>query len=295
MRSMTGFGQAAGEREGWRVHWTVRGVNHRHLDAVFRLGDEWRGLEPRFREVVRDRAARGRIELALKADRVEGGGARLVVDEERIAQLVDLERRFERLGWVSANLELGDLLRVPGAVTFEESESEDGLPVELALDVLAEALDRFDEARDSEGARLASILEEHCHRLGAVVDALARRREVVVSETATGLRERVAAVLDEWGRGVEADPDRLAQEVAILVDKSDVREELDRLGSHLEHLLETAARTDSIGKRLDFLAQEIFRELTTVGAKCRDAEMTRTMIDGKSVCEQIREQVQNVE
>jgi len=120
-------------------------------------------------------------------------------------------------------------------------------------------------------------------------------REAVASELAGGLRQRIRELLVAEDAAGALDENRLAQEVAILVDKSDVSEELDRLFSHLEHFREVMDEEGSLGKRLDFLTQEIFRELNTLGAKCRDSEMTRRVLDGKVLCEQIREQVQNVE
>ena len=137
---------------------------------------------------------------------------------------------------------------------------------------------------------MRAALEPRLVELGGVVEALARRRDTVRAATAEALRERIVELA-----GDVVDESRLAQEVAHLVDRSDGAEELDRLGLHLEHFQEVMDAVGSIGKRLDFLSQEIFRELNTVGSKCRDAEMVQRVLDGKVLCEQLREQVQNVE
>jgi uncharacterized protein (TIGR00255 family) len=149
--------------------------------------------------------------------------------------------------------------------------------------------------RESEGARLARLLEERLGELAAVADDLGRLAGEARREQATALRARVEELLRAAPGGPALDPGRLEQELALLAERSDVAEELDRLAAHVEHFRELVAGGGPVGKRLDFLSQEVLRELNTAGSKCRHAPMTRRVLDGKVLCEQLREQVQNVE
>jgi len=157
--------------------------------------------------------------------------------------------------------------------------------------VAGEALAQLVASREREGASLQAAMEERLALLAKVADRLDALRAPVAGELAAAMKRRLAELL----AGQPLDEARLAQEVALLVDRSDVTEELDRLRAHLGHFREVAAERGPSGKRLDFLTQEIFRELNTTGSKCRNHEMTRAVLDAKVLCEQIREQVQNVE
>jgi uncharacterized protein (TIGR00255 family) len=195
-------------------------------------------------------------------------------------------------GLVESGLAAGDLLRIPEAFRVEmPAEHWDAADAELLLRLAGDAVAQLVAGRGREGASLSAVLDERVRGLEDVVVQLDALRSGVREELATSLRRR----LDELLGAQAVDPARLAQEVALLVDRSDVSEEIDRLRSHLEHFRSIMREPGPTGKRLDFLSQEIFRELNTVGSKCRNAEMTRTVLDGKVLCEQLREQVQNVE
>ncbi|HEX2642962.1 MAG TPA: DUF1732 domain-containing protein, partial [Thermoanaerobaculia bacterium] len=162
---------------------------------------------------------------------------------------------------------------------------------EMLLRVAGEALAQLVASREREGASLAGIFQERLQALEQVVQRLDALRGPVRDEMVAAFHKR----LNEMLEGKPVDEARLAQEAALLVDRSDVSEEIDRLRSHLDHFRSVAGGKEASGKRLDFLTQEIFRELNTLGSKCRNSEMTRAVLDAKVLCEQIREQVQNVE
>jgi len=292
MRSMTGFGEGAGENEHTRVSVTLRGVNHRYLDVVVKLRDELRGSEGRLRERIAARIWRGRVEVVVEIESLAAGAVEVSFDPHLVRALHAVSQELVDGGLIAHRLEFGDLLRIPDAVRIRSgnrnwSDDDDG----VLLAALDQALDQFVVARETEGHALRAIFEERLDALGALTERPAERRAELPQQMATALNQRIRELADV----PELDPDRLAQEVAILVDRSDVREELDRLGSHLDHFRAILDQDGSIGKRLDFLAQEIFRELNTVGSKCRDSDLTRGVLDGKTLCEQLREQVQNVE
>ena len=292
MRSMTGYGQAAAENDRFRINVTLRGVNHRFLDLVLRGIDRFRELEPELREVFAERLERGRVEAHFELETVGPRQVEVRVEENLVRSLRAQCDELAERGLISPELEMGDLLRLPDAVRLDlrqaEWRDEDR---DLLLRLTREAIDQLVAARTTEGRKLQRVLEDRCAGLEELAAELRALREGRTLEMARQLEQRVGELL----AGKLPDEDRIAQEVAFLVDRSDVAEELDRLESHLEHIRSMLARDGSIGKRLDFLAQEVFRELNTLAAKCRDSEMTQKVVEGKALCEQIREQVQNVE
>ncbi len=289
---MTGFGQAEDRNSRHAVSVVMRGVNHRFLDLALRLREDYRASEGPLREQLQAAVARGRVEMAVEVASLENRRPEVTVDADVVRALHAAIAELAVEGIMSPSLQLGDLARLPEAVRVRvPPEVWDAEDQRLALDVAARALEQFLASRSLEGAKLQVILSERLTTLAQIRERLAERRRVAAGELAANLQQRIEELLG--GRGL--DEDRLAQEVALLVDRSDIAEELDRLGSHLEHFHSVMAESGSIGKRLDFLTQEIFRELNTLGSKCRDATMTRWVLDAKVLCEQLREQVQNVE
>jgi len=291
MRSMTGFGQARGDNGRYAVAVSLRAVNGRYLDLNFRLRDEYRALEADLRDLLSSELARGRIEAGVEI--------RPLVLEPRIEVRSEAVRALHRaLGTLveeeilHEQLTLGDLLRLPalievrvGEESWEEADSR------LVADVAREALAELVAAREREGEKLTALLTERLAALDALAAELGPLRSTAAAEAAEALRRRVGEILGE----VPVDEQRLAQEIAVLADRVDVSEELDRLRTHLGHFRKLLESPGPTGKRLDFLAQEIFRELNTLGAKCRDGEVVRRVLDAKALAEQIREQIQNLE
>jgi uncharacterized protein (TIGR00255 family) len=292
MRSMTGYGEASGENARFGITVCLRAVNHRFLDLQLRIGEELRASEAALRDVLSRELTRGRVEARVEVRPVAERKAAVQVNMGVIREAHAAVHQLVEAGLVERGLAAGDLLRLPEAfrvdLAAEEWNPEDE---ELLLSVAREAMVQLVGGREKEGASLAAVMEE---KLRGVEDAVARLdtlRGPVREEIAASLRRRLAELLG----GQSLDETRIAQEVALLVDRSDVSEEIDRLRSHVEHFRAVTREPGATGKRLDFLTQEIFRELNTLGAKCRNAEMTRAMLDAKVLCEQIREQVQNVE
>ena len=292
MRSMTGFGQASAENARHAVTVTVRAVNHRFLELRLALGDDYRASEERLRGLFAGELARGRVDALVEIRPLAARAARVRVDREVARAAHAAVEELFASGLVGEKLSAGDLLRLPEALAVErDHDLWDPADQALLLGVAGEALIQLVAGREGEGAALQVVLARRLDELAAVVETLTGLREASRAATMESLRAR----LDELLGAAGVDPARLAQEAALLVERSDVAEELDRLGSHCHHFRELLAAAGAVGKRLDFLAQEIGRELNTVGAKCRDAAMTRAVLDGKLLCEQLREQVQNVE
>lgn len=292
MRSMTGFGQASAESPRFRFQVTLRAVNHRFLDVALRLKDEYRAVEAPLRELLAGRLERGRIDATVEVEPIAAAAVEASIDARTVAALHAACHTLAEQGLIAAELTFGDLLRLPQVVRIEASgpawsEEDQG----ILLDTVGRALDQVTAARLAEGEKLAAALDQRLAALDRVVAELTERAAGQSEAIAATLRRR----LDELLAGAAIDEQRLAQEVAFLAERSDVGEELDRLRSHLDHFRNWAGNDGGVGKRLDFLAQEILRELNTVASKCRDGEMTHRVLEGKALCEQLREQVQNVE
>ena len=292
MRSMTGFGQAQADNGRYSVAVTLRSVNGKFLDLVVRLRDEYRAAEAPARDLLAGELARGRVEAGLEIRPLAVGKVVVEVRKDVVRALHQASASLIAEGLVGAELTLGDLLRIPEAVEVRAAEADwQPADLDLVLSVIRLALAELVSARVLEGAKLRAALLERL----AALEGLAERLEPLVpaaqQEAAEALRRRIQTLLGT----VPVDEQRLAQEVAVQADRADVREELDRLKVHLQHFREVVDQPGAVGKRLDFLVQEIFRELNTLGAKCRHPEVTRLLLDAKTLGEQIREQAQNVE
>lgn len=292
MRSMTGFGQASGEAGAWAVTVALRGVNNRFLDLRIRLEEAQASSEGALRRALSEELHRGRVEVRLDVRELGQRQVQVQIDRPTLHTIHAALHGLAQEGLITGELDAGDLLHMPDIFRVEtETSSWDEAGEALLLEVAERALEQMVSARRTEGEQLHRLLIGFVDQLQRLAQDLERQRETAVVEIRSSLEQRLEALLGDRG----LDPLRLEQEVALLVDRSDVREELDRLVSHLEHFREVAGEPGSIGKRLDFLTQEILRELNTLGSKCRHTEMIRSVLEAKTVCEQLREQVQNVE
>jgi uncharacterized protein (TIGR00255 family) len=292
MRSMTGYGEASAENARHGITVSLRAVNHRFLDLQLRIGEELRGSEAALRDVIGKEVSRGRVEARVEMRSVAERKASVQVNMGVIREAHVAVHQLVDAGLIDRGLSAGDLMRLPEAFRVD-LETEEWTPEdeELLLQAARGAVTQLVASREREGASLVAIMDEKLVGVEGAVARLDVLRGPVREEMAAALKRRLAEML----AGQALDEGRLAQEVALLVDRCDVSEEIDRLRSHVEHFRSVMREGAAAGKRLDFLTQEVFRELNTLGAKCRNAEMTRAVLDAKVTCEQIREQVQNVE
>lgn len=296
---MTGIGEATEQRGSCRVTVTARSVNQRYLDCAVRLRAPYRLLEPELRAVIAAEIRRGRVELRVEIETAPDAATAELCDETADA-LQRTVRRWRRRGLVASDLSAGELMsavrgsRLEGVSPVMGAEER-----ELALRVSRRAVAALVAEREREGRVLEDALRGHLSELRREVEALAARRGEVVDRAPDELERRVRELLDgdEPGgaAGAGLDPARLVQEVALLIERGDTAEELERLDGHLDGFETAMAEEGAVGRRLDFLTQEILRELNTVGSKCRDLAMQRAVVEGKVLCEQLREQVQNIE
>jgi uncharacterized protein (TIGR00255 family) len=293
IRSMTGFGRAQGPvREGVSAEISVRSVNHRFLDLTVKLRETEAALEPLLRKVFAAHVSRGKVEVTFRVRREAGARTDVAVDEALLAAIVGRIREVAVRLSVEARLEARDLLSIPGALSIESAAGEFSAEETAAIEKVAEeAASALVAMREAEGREAATDFGKRIALLERKAGELAARRGEIAARLLGNLRERLAALVPD----LPLDSGRLEQEAALAVDRADVAEELQRLQGHLAQFLELLGSTGPVGKKLEFLSQEILRELNTLGSKAKDLQLVRDVLDMKSETEKIREQVQNVE
>jgi uncharacterized protein (TIGR00255 family) len=287
IRSMTGYARSESQAPWGRLSWEMRGVNHRYLDLQFKLPDDFRSLENEFRNQATVHVARGKVECGLRYQREGSTGGSITVDE---ARLLDVRNALDLISQTLTAVALPDALRVlsyPG-VTCEETP--DTAPILSAARTLFEqTLQDFTDTRTREGRRLCEFLLERCDGLQGLAGQVRERYATVRGQWWERMRSRAHEL------GVELDPARFEQELVVALQRLDIEEEISRLLSHLQEVRATLDRPEPVGRRLDFLMQELNREANTLSSKSQDAEMTRYAVELKVGIEQMREQVQNIE
>ncbi len=292
IRSMTGFGRAAFELDGMPFEVEIRSVNHRNLDVRARLPRALSACEPDLKARAQARLSRGRIDASVVAAGGAPTGPTLEVDPEGFARLVEAARELAREHDLQAELRVADLLAVPGVVRSVERELDPERLAEAAGLAWDQALDALEAMRAREGESLDRDLRSRLDGIGRLVDQIETRAEGVVQSVRDKLRRRTEQLELETGLLDEA---RLHQEIIIAADRLDVTEEIVRLRSHLDQFARSLAEGEVVGRRLDFLIQEMGRETNTIGSKGSDADLAHLVVDLKTELERIREQVQNVE
>jgi uncharacterized protein (TIGR00255 family) len=284
--SMTGFAAVAEELPGLALAVELRSVNHRYLDLALRLPDEFRAMETALRERIAAELRRGKVECRVTLARREGA-ATLAVDPARVRELARTADEVRRAVPDATPLSVAEILRWPGVVV------ESSLPpAELATCLQAlvdQALAELAASRAREGDKLKQLLLARCADIEAQVARVTPR----VPAIHAAYVEKLGARLRE--AGVDPAEDRLRQELAVFATKVDVAEEVARLSTHVVEVRRVLAAGGSVGKRLDFLAQELHREANTLGSKSVDAEVSNVALELKVAIEQMREQVQNIE
>ena len=293
---MTGFASVSRELEGDTVHVTLKSVNHRFLDPAIRLPQAFQSLEPRIKSVLQQRVARGRVEVLVTAEVTAPPEREVVLDEPLLAQIAAVVDRARERGIVTGALTTSDLLRLPQVLEVRSKPTTPGVGVPVALAGLVElaledAVDALVGMRETEGRHLAADLAARLATIGSFVDQLEREAKIGQADLEARLRERISGLAPD----LQGDPAAVAQEIVRVVSRSDIDEELVRLRAHLEHWQSLVAAPDPCGRKLDFLVQEMNREINTIGSKLEGTRGGEMVISAKAELERIREQVQNVE
>ncbi len=296
LASMTGFGRARGALSArFAASVVIRSVNHRYLDVQVRtnLREETPELETAVRSVVSESIERGRVTVQLTLERTQPAATTVVVDGRAVTSALAQLRRLEEDQGGPQTVELRDVLTLPGLVTVTGAETLlEADELEALESVVREASRQYLAMRLEEGARLRGQLDGELGRLSAFLDGLEPGLVDIRERLLQRLTERLERLV---GSEVAVDPERLVQEAAILADRADVSEEVVRLRSHLAAFADRLAKGGSVGRTLDFLCQEIHRELNTLGSKCREVGLAEQVVEAKTATERLREQVQNLE
>jgi uncharacterized protein (TIGR00255 family) len=285
--SMTGFARRETTGSWGTLVCELRSVNHRFLEAGFRLPDELRAAEGELRTRLTRQLRRGKVDCTLSYRRPQGVNGALEVDPEALARLLAAVQVVHGALRAPAAVNALDVLRWPGVLREDSASGEQLLAVAYA--VFGATLEDLVAARGREGARLRELLEQRCAGLETLIAGVRGRLPEVHARVRTRLDERLA----ELGSSVE--PERIEQELALLLQRLDVDEELERLSGHIAEVRRVIDGSEPAGRRLDFLMQELNREANTLSSKSQDLETTRSAVDMKVLIEQMREQVQNAE
>ncbi len=289
MKSMTGYGRAqTALPDGTQISITLRGVNHRFLDLSLKMRDDLGALEAPLRKLVGATVARGHVDLSVRVTRSTGGA--VSIDGAAAARYAEAWDALSKERGLPRELTARDLLSLPGVVRVGEDEAGEALGAAV-LETAAAALADFDASRRREGEAVATALASILDRLEAGIGKVSEAREGLAERLLAQLRERVAKLADS----VPLDEGRLAQEIALLADRADITEEVDRFRAHLVEARRLMKGEHASGKRLDVLSQELHREANTASQKARELPLTRVLLDLKSDVEALKEQIQNVE
>lgn len=281
--SMTGYGRASAEREGLLVEVEVKGVNHKYLDVNVRLPRQFTFLEPHIRRFVQEKVARGRVDLYIQIKFEGAKGKKVELNVELAFMLWDKVRELS--SELKAPLpHLGSIIRE--VMIVEESVDEEEL-LDVVMEAVREAFEQFLSFKKEEGDRLRRDILKRLGRVEEFVEKAFSLAEIAVEETRRKLMERL--------KELDVDDQRVAQEIAIMIDRMDVTEELVRLKSHIEAFEKTVEKGSPCGRKLDFISQEMLREANTLGVKAATAQLNHLAVDMKTEIEKIREQVQNIE
>ena len=291
MKSMTGFGRGEYQGEGFSLQVEAKSLNHRFMEIVLRLPRRYQILEERIRREIQVRFNRGRFEIQARLIGTPSGTALLFVDRDLAARYLRILRELKAEFGLSGEVTVGDLLRLKEIFVLAEAPPEIETLWQEFEPALTQALEALSEMRSQEGIYLREAIYQHLKSLGGLLSSIEGLKEKHLKEAYRRLEERLAKLLRDQG----LDPLRLHQEAAVLADRLDFTEELDRLKSHREHFVKIMEGLGPHGRKLDFLCQEMFREINTLANKAASAEISHLAVEVKAVIEKIREQVQNIE
>lgn len=286
-RSMTAFARYEEQTDLGTLSWEIRSVNHRYLEVGFRLDDRFRPLEMAMRKFISDALGRGKVEVTLRYKSPEQQQESLEINEALAERVISGYQQLASLSENAAALDLMKVMQWPGVIETPSLDQE--ALSERVMASLQKALIDLVDTREREGAALQNMIEQRCQQIHRIAEAVRERMPEILQTHRQKLRERVQDL------AVNLEPERLEQEMVILAQKSDVAEELDRLQNHVSEVESVLQRNEPIGRRLDFLMQELNREANTLGSKSIDTDTTRFSVDLKVLIEQMREQIQNIE
>ncbi len=291
IKSMTAYARAQKSNEFGDIIIELRSVNHRYLETGFKLPEDFKAKESDFKKAIAHSASRGKIELSLRYTLNQHQNSQIQINEQKVRHLLQAEQHILSINQGGIGLNVNDILNWPGIIA---EETKDTTPLfALADQTLEAALKDFIQGREKEGKALQQMISTRCDEMSQIIKTLETHRPQMMQQLENKWRKTLHEKMSKWEEGIE--PGRLEQEMAIIVQKLDVDEEFDRLHTHLKEVKDVLNRDDAVGRRLDFLMQELNREANTLSSKSHDSKTTQLAVDLKVLIEQMREQVQNIE
>ena len=291
-KSMTGFGIGEYKDESYNISVECKAINHKYLDINPRLPRKISFLEDKLRLLVKDYLSRGRVDIFIKFETLKSSGVKLQYDDELAAQYFDILRRIKKDFDIEDDVTVTDIAKFPDIITSTESEDDEELLWNMLSEAARISLEKLSEMRAVEGKKLESDILDRTDLLEKYILDIEKYSDDVVDEYREKLNGRISEILEDPS---VIDESRLAQEVAIYADKSNITEEIVRFKSHIVQLRNTVKKDDTIGRKMDFLIQEMNRETNTIGSKSSNINITNLVIEVKAELEKIREQIQNIE
>ena len=288
MKSMTGYGEASSQIRGTRVTVQVRSLNHRHLDLQLRAPREYLSFEEEIRKIIRQKISRGRLDVFINRSPAKGQGRRLALDEDLLGEYLTTVRQAKKKYQLSGDIDVSLLYRIPDLLQVREVEVNAAAEREGVFKILDHALTQLERSREREGRQLKSDMQSQIRQLQRISILLESR----ASEIGTRLK-KAAVTPRDWEVASRTDKD--SSEAANWVLKGDINEEVVRLKSHVEALSRVLAEKAPVGKKVDFILQEVQRELNTISSKVPHLPVVQLVLEGKERVEKIREQAQNIE
>ena len=290
--SMTGFGRGEYKDDNYQFLVECKTINHKYADINIRLPRKLSFLEDKARILVKDYIKRGRVDLYIKLDLLGSEDVNLKFDEELATQYVSILKQIKDKFDLVDDISVMNIAKFPDVIKTEEKEDDEDKLWSMLKVALENALLKLKEMRSEEGKKLAEDIKNRCDLLKNYIEDIEKYSYNVVIDYKEKLKNRISDMLEDPSI---IDESRLAQEVAIYADKSSITEEIVRFKSHIEQLKNTVVKNESIGRKIDFLIQEMNRETNTIGSKSSDLNITNLVVEVKSELEKIREQIQNIE
>ena len=284
---MTAFARQEQQTEQGSLTWEIRSVNHRYLEVALRLDEKFRPLEMKIRKLFSDKLGRGKVDAVLRYKAPEQQQASLEVDNDLAKSVVNSCEKLANIADNAAPLDMLKVLQWPGVII--SNPLDQAALNKAVMSALKLAVDELIVTRETEGSALQIMIEQRCNDINAIAIDVRERMPEILAQHRQRLLDRVAELQ------INLDAERLEQEMVVLAQKSDVAEELDRLQSHIVEVENVLKRDEPVGRRLDFLMQELNREANTLASKSIDSGTTRHSVDLKVLIEQMREQIQNIE
>lgn len=292
VKSMTGYGRATQNFNGREICIDIKSVNHRYFDFSSKISKDYIYLEEKIKSAINSSVSRGKIDFYLFIDSAKESGYDISINEEIALGYVNAFKYLSKKFKIKNDLTSTFFSKIPDVIKLKKKEVDETELTEQVLLVLSQALESYNSMRFIEGEKLAQYVNENLDTILGTVSEI----EKLAPESVENYKNRLKAKMIETLEGREYDEQRLITEVAIFADKIDVGEEMVRLRSHISQFKDLMnGDTQAIGKKLDFIVQEMNREINTIGSKCNSIEITRLVVDTKSVIEKIREQIQNIE